>query len=156
LYDCPACGAACFCTDGFQCVHCALQAERTCPACDGSLVHLAGDEYEPPPRQRVGRGTGVTQVLRQLQFATLAEGRDWRAVTCRSASWKDSDRTTIAAGFGAHGRTDIVLGPVLGTLEREILAAPRQPRPWRIRVAAGAQPEIDPPWWTTPMQRAAS
>jgi hypothetical protein len=28
LYDCPACEAACFCTDGFQCVHCALAAEQ--------------------------------------------------------------------------------------------------------------------------------
>jgi hypothetical protein len=27
LYDCPACEASCFCTDGFQCVHCALAAE---------------------------------------------------------------------------------------------------------------------------------
>jgi hypothetical protein len=25
----PACEAACSCTDGFQCVHCALQAEQT-------------------------------------------------------------------------------------------------------------------------------
>jgi hypothetical protein len=51
LYDCPACEAACFCIDGFQCVHCALQAERTCPACDGPLVHLAGDEYWCPAEQ---------------------------------------------------------------------------------------------------------
>jgi hypothetical protein len=28
LYDCPACEANCFCTDGFQCVHCALEAEQ--------------------------------------------------------------------------------------------------------------------------------
>ena len=28
LYDCQACEAACFCAGGFQCVHCALQAER--------------------------------------------------------------------------------------------------------------------------------
>lgn len=28
LYDCPACEAECFCTDGFQCVHCALEAEQ--------------------------------------------------------------------------------------------------------------------------------
>jgi hypothetical protein len=28
LYDCPACEAACFCTDGFQCVHCAIEAEN--------------------------------------------------------------------------------------------------------------------------------
>ena len=28
LYDCPACEAECFCADGFQCVHCALQAEQ--------------------------------------------------------------------------------------------------------------------------------
>jgi hypothetical protein len=27
LYDCPACEAACFCTDGFQCVHHAIEAE---------------------------------------------------------------------------------------------------------------------------------
>jgi hypothetical protein len=27
LYDCPACEAACFCTDGVQCVHCAITAE---------------------------------------------------------------------------------------------------------------------------------
>ena len=112
---------------------------------DRFYVIADGDLDEPPPQQRVGKGTGVTQVLRQLQFTALAGGRDWRAVTCRSVSWKDSDRTTITAGFGAHGSTDIVLGPVLGTLEREILAAPRQLRPWRIRVAAGAQPEIDPP-----------
>jgi hypothetical protein len=32
LYDCPACEATCFCTDGFQCVHCALDAEQ---AADG-------------------------------------------------------------------------------------------------------------------------
>jgi hypothetical protein len=34
LYDCPACEAACFCTDGFQCVHCALAAEQA----DGGLT----------------------------------------------------------------------------------------------------------------------
>jgi hypothetical protein len=28
LYDCPACEATCFCTDGFQCVRCALDAEQ--------------------------------------------------------------------------------------------------------------------------------
>jgi hypothetical protein len=28
LYDCPACEARCFCTDGFRCVHCALEAEQ--------------------------------------------------------------------------------------------------------------------------------
>ena len=28
LYDCPACEAVCYCTPGFQCVHCALEAER--------------------------------------------------------------------------------------------------------------------------------
>jgi len=27
LYDCPACEAACFCTDGFVCVYCASEAE---------------------------------------------------------------------------------------------------------------------------------
>ncbi|QDY06847.1 ATP-binding protein [Micromonospora sp. HM134] len=112
---------------------------------DRFYVVADGDLDEPPPQQRVSRGHGVTQVLRQLQFAALAEGRDWRATTCRSAAWKDPDRTTVAAGFGARGSTDIVLGPVLGTLEREILAAPRQLRPWRIRVAAGTQPQLDPP-----------
>jgi hypothetical protein len=112
---------------------------------DRFYVVADGDLDEPPPRQRVGRGTGVTQVLRQLQFAALAEGRDWHAVTCRSAAWKDPECTTIAVGFGAHGSTDIVLGPLLGALEREILAAPRQLRPWRISVAPGAQPEINPP-----------
>jgi hypothetical protein len=28
LYDCPACEAGCFCTNGFQCVHCALAVEQ--------------------------------------------------------------------------------------------------------------------------------
>lgn len=28
LYDCPACEAECFCADGFQCVHCALEQEQ--------------------------------------------------------------------------------------------------------------------------------
>jgi hypothetical protein len=28
LYDCPACEAECFCDDGFQCVHCALEEEQ--------------------------------------------------------------------------------------------------------------------------------
>jgi hypothetical protein len=27
LYDCPACEAVCFCTDGFECVHCVSAAE---------------------------------------------------------------------------------------------------------------------------------
>ena len=57
LYDCPACEAACFCTDGFQCVHCAItaetgsQARHVCPACDGPLVHLGGNEYWCPAEQ---------------------------------------------------------------------------------------------------------
>jgi hypothetical protein len=35
LYDCPACEAACFCTDGFQCVHCAIAAETAAGAPTG-------------------------------------------------------------------------------------------------------------------------
>ena len=35
LYDCPACEAACFCTDGFQCVHCAIAAETATGAPTG-------------------------------------------------------------------------------------------------------------------------
>lgn len=27
LYDCPACEAECFCTDGTSCVYCEIQAE---------------------------------------------------------------------------------------------------------------------------------
>ena len=57
LYDCPACEAGCFCTDSYACVRCAIAAERdaqpgdVCPACDGPLVHLGGDEYWCPAEQ---------------------------------------------------------------------------------------------------------
>ena len=35
LYDCPACEAACLCTGGFQCVHCALAAEQVDGTAEG-------------------------------------------------------------------------------------------------------------------------
>ena len=35
LYDCPACEAACFCTGGFRCVHCALEAEHADGTAEG-------------------------------------------------------------------------------------------------------------------------
>jgi hypothetical protein len=38
LYDCPACEAECFCADGVQCVHCALEAEKADGTAEGGDV----------------------------------------------------------------------------------------------------------------------
>jgi len=37
LYDCPACEAACFCADGFVCIHCAILAEGATSAMGGAV-----------------------------------------------------------------------------------------------------------------------
>ncbi|WP_157751768.1 ATP-binding protein [Actinoplanes derwentensis] len=110
---------------------------------DRFYVVADGDDLvEPPARQQVIKGDGVTQVLRQLQFAALADGRDWQTVDCRSVSWKSRDRGSLQVGFGPHGSAEILVGPVLAELEREILAHPGQTRPTRVSVISEAPAEI--------------
>ncbi|MEU4243449.1 hypothetical protein [Actinoplanes sp. NPDC026619] len=110
---------------------------------DRFYVVADGDDLdEPPTRQQITKGAGVTQVLRQLQFAALADGRDGQNITCRSVSWKGRDRVGLQAGFGSYGNAEIQVGPVLGELEREILAAPERLLPLRITVAAETPVEI--------------
>lgn len=111
---------------------------------DRFYVVTDDDMDEPPARPLVAKGIGVTQILRDLQFTTLADGRDWRSVTCRTVMWKDRKHATIEAAFGVNGRAEITLGPVLAQLERDILADPHRIAPRRISSSSGRDAEILP------------
>ena len=92
----------------------------------------------PPDKTEIH--AGLTQALRVLEFRALAEGRDWRAVQCRSVDWKGpqgAGRDTLRASFGPHGAADIPLSPVLRDIQRETLADPGRAGRWTMRVTGG-------------------
>ena len=92
----------------------------------------------PPDKAEIH--AGVTQALRAIEFRALADGRDWRAVQCRSIDWKgpqQAERDTLRASFGPHGAADIPLSPVLRDIQRETLADPGHVGRWTMRVAGG-------------------
>ena len=98
------------------------------------------DLVETLPPEKTEIHAGVTQALRVLEFRALADGRDWRAVQCRSVDWKgprEAGRDTLRASFGPHGGADIPLSPVLRDIQRETLSAPGRVGRWTMRVAGG-------------------
>ena len=98
------------------------------------------DLVEALPPDKTEIHAGVTQALRALEFRALADGRDWRAVQCRSVDWKgpqQAGRDTLRASFGPHGAADIPLSPVLRDIQREMLADPGRVGRWTMRVAGG-------------------
>jgi hypothetical protein len=101
----------------------------------------ADDDLEdvlPPERAEIY--PGVSQAQRALEFRTLGEGRDWRAVQCRSAGWKDSRATAwhvLRASFGPHGVAEIPLSPTLANIQRQMLDDPARITRWEMRVDAG-------------------
>ncbi|GGK89320.1 hypothetical protein Sme01_49590 [Sphaerisporangium melleum] len=119
---------------------------------DRFLVVTDDDIDEPPPQQRVNKEIGLTHALRRLQFAALAEGRDWREVACRSAGWKaahGSSSHVVHAAFGGHAQIEIPLAPMLAELERRILTEADQVGRLRMPVhadQAGAATREEPAW----------
>jgi hypothetical protein len=92
----------------------------------------------PPERAEIY--PGVSQALRALEFRALGDGRDWRAVQCRSAVWKDSqatERHVLRASFGPHGVAEIPLSPVLADIQRQILDDPARITRWEMRADTG-------------------
>lgn len=106
------------------------------------LAQADGDDdlVETLPPDKTEVQAGVTQALRALEFRALADGRDWRAVQCRSVAWKgpqEAGRDTLHASFGPHGAADIPLSPVLRDIQRETLADPWHASRWTLQVAGG-------------------
>ena len=98
------------------------------------------DLVETLPPDKTEIHAGVTQALRALEFRALADGRDWRAVQCRSVDWKgpqQAGRDTLRALFGPHGAADIPLSPVLRDIQLATLADPGRVGRWTMRVVAG-------------------
>lgn len=96
------------------------------------------DDVLPPSRAEIY--PGVSQAQRALEFQALADGREWRAVQCRSAGWKGasgSGRDALRASFGPHGIADIPLSPVLRDIQLETLADPERATRWTMRVEGG-------------------
>jgi hypothetical protein len=92
---------------------------------------------EPPVAPRTRRNTGVTQEMRQLELAAVAEGRDWRGIECATVTWRADGGCALEAAFGTHGLVEIPLSPVLVEIERAILAEPERLTPRRLRSASG-------------------
>jgi len=113
---------------------------------------LPDGEVEVAPQSRARKDVGITQALRRLEFAALADGRDWRGVRCRAVHWKGQQGTgrhTLEAVFGGHGTVEIPLAPALAQLERGILAHPDRITRWRLSIRADRvdDPVCDPlPW----------
>ncbi|MGP4097186.1 methylation-associated defense system ATP-binding protein MAD8 [Nonomuraea sp. KM90] len=107
---------------------------------DRFFVIVDDEMDDPPPQNRAGKDIGVTHALRRLGFAALADGRDWRAIHCRSVAWKSAQgagRNTLVAAFGAHGSTEIGVSPALADLQRAILGDPDSICRWRLPIKGG-------------------
>ena len=99
------------------------------------------DLVEALPPDKTEIHAGVTQALRTLEFRALADNRDWRAVQCRSVTWKgpqETGRNSLRVAFGPHGAAEIPLSPVLRDIQRETLANPGRVGRWTMQVREGA------------------
>ena len=61
------------------------------------------DDTLPPDKTEIY--AGVTQALRAFEFRALADGRDWRAVQCRSIDWKGPQRQDVTHCVHRSART---------------------------------------------------
>jgi hypothetical protein len=91
---------------------------------------------EPPTTPRTRTSMGVTQELRRLELAAVAERRVWQDIKCLSVAWS-AGACALEASFGQHGVAEIPLSSVLVDSERAILAEPRRLTRHRMSSTAG-------------------